>query len=477
MKISLRKILLISLITFIFIIFCFNAEKIYSNISDRVFKTMSAILDIFIKPEPYKMEIITTDDGLEYCISRDSTIFITNIQDVPNVIIPEYIDGIKVVKLGCYEGSLIDKKLDRQDAYLIYNNTTEHLTIQHEFTSEIYKDFIQTHYYVNFTNLETLTYIDYLYCNLSSAEEELIVPHYIGKKNGNVPNVILKKSDREYSLEEFQPKVILIPEYVTEIEKGVFDGLTDVVIKTSYESIPDGWEEGWNGECEVIWGEEIEYLSFYECIQETEDGFTYYYNPATDEGVYIFDVPSYKNVVIPEYINGKKVIELGNRYESYGYSSNLKLVTYYVEELTIQHEFSITENLSGTWWGDCVAFIGLKNLIFVDYLYCNLSMETNELIVPKYIGEDPNNYVEYHEPELKGYPNVILKKSDREYSLEEFQPKVIIIPEYVTEIESGVFDGLTDVVIKTSYKSIPEGWEEGWNGNCEVIWGVDLELE
>ena len=38
-------------------------------------------------------------------------------------------------------------------------------------------------------------------------------------------------------------------------------------------------------------------------------------------------------------------------------------------------------------------------------------------------------------------------------------------------------DGLEDVVIKTSYESIPEGWEEGWNGNCKVIWGVDLELE
>ena len=476
MKISLRKILLISLITFIFIIFCFNAKKIYSDISDRVFKTMSAILDIFIKPEPYKMEIITTDDGLEYCISRDSTIFITNIQDVTNVIIPEYIDGIKVVKLGCYEGSLIDKKLDRQDAYLIYNDTTEHLTIQHEFTSEIYKDFIQTHYYVNFTNLETLTYIDYLYCNLSSAEEELIVPHYIGKKNGNVPNVILKKSDREYSLDEFKPKVILIPEYVTEIEKGVFDGLTDVVIKTSYESIPDGWEEGWNGECEVIWGEEIEYLSFYDCVNTTEDGTQYYYNSITGEGVYIFAFPlrthikgdirvvDLEDIIIPEYINGKKVVELGNRYAVNGYGTHYEVGTSNCKNLTVQHEFYITPNLCGKNEADYVSFPCLENLIFIDYLYCNLSSTKEELIVPHYIGIKTENI-----------PNVTLKKSDREYSLEEFKPKVIIIPEYVTEIESGVFDGLEDVVIKTSYESIPEGWEEGWNGNCEVIWGVTIE--
>ena len=114
----------------------------------------------------------------------------------------------------------------------------------------------------------------------------------------------------------------------------------------------------------------------------------------------------------------------------------------------------------------------MKNLIFIDFLYCNLTKETNELIVPAYIGYDPKNT-----PKFKGYPSVILKKSDREYSLENFKPKVIIIPEYVTIIEKGVFDGLEDVVIKTSYESIPEGWEEGWNGDCEVIWGVDLELE
>ncbi len=67
-------------------------------------------------------------------------------------------------------------------------------------------------------------------------------------------------------------------------------------------------------------------------------------------------------------------------------------------------------------------------------------------------------------------PIVELRKSDREYSLENFKPKVIVIPEYVTVIEAGVFDGLTDVVIKTAYKSQPEGWEDGWNGDCEVIW-------
>ena len=47
----------------------------------------------------------------------------------------------------------------------------------------------------------------------------------------------------------------------------------------------------------------------------------------------------------------------------------------------------------------------MKNLIFIDFLYCNLTKETNELIVPAYIGYDPKNT-----PKFKGYPSVILKK-------------------------------------------------------------------
>ena len=54
--------------------------------------------------------------------------------------------------------------------------------------------------------------------------------------------------------DDFKPKVIVIPGYVKVIEKGVFDALTDVTIKTSFESKPEGWEDGWNGDCEVIWG-------------------------------------------------------------------------------------------------------------------------------------------------------------------------------------------------------------------------------
>ncbi len=38
----------------------------------------------------------------------------------------------------------------------------------------------------------------------------------------------------------------------------MFIGLSDVTIKTAYDSKPDGWQDGWNGNCEVVWGEKFD---------------------------------------------------------------------------------------------------------------------------------------------------------------------------------------------------------------------------
>lgn len=65
-----------------------------------------------------------------------------------------------------------------------------------------------------------------------------------------------------------------------------------------------------------------------------------------------------------------------------------------------------------------------------------------------------------------------IRKNIKVIDLNEIVGNVIKIPEYVTVIETGVFDGLTDVVIQTEYESKPDEWEEGWNGNCPVEWGV-----
>jgi len=204
----------------------------------------------------------TTDDGFIYYYNDGSKdgVYILDIPDVEELTIPEYIDGKRVVELGH-----LRMETGYLKNYCVVGTNTKKLTIQHQF--DIRYD--QTINYVDFPNLTNLTFIDFLYCNQSYSGNDLLVPHYIGKRNSNVPTVELRKSDREYSLENFKAKVIIIPDYVETIEAGVFDGLTDVTIKTSYETKPEGWADGWNGNCEVVWGEEITYLYYYDWIKTT----------------------------------------------------------------------------------------------------------------------------------------------------------------------------------------------------------------
>jgi hypothetical protein len=138
--------------------------------------------------------------------------------------------------------------------YLIVGTNTKLLTIQHQF---YIRNKAPVKYFVDFPNLTKLIFMDFLYCNIIATQEEITVPYYIGKQNSNIPSVELRKSGRDFSVENFKPKVIFIPGYVKIIEKDVFSGLTNVTIKTSYGSQPEGWEGGWNGTCEVICGAEI----------------------------------------------------------------------------------------------------------------------------------------------------------------------------------------------------------------------------
>lgn len=200
---------------------------------------------------------------------------------------------------------------------------------------------------------------------------------------------------------------------------------------------------------------------FEDWCKTTEDGFEYYYNEGSQKGAYILQIPDTEELVIPEYVDGKKVVELGHCEMGIGYMNDYIITGYNTKKLTIQHQFFIRGDRAPVKY--YVDFPSLTNLIFIDFLYCNQSYSENELTVPYYIGTRSSNV-----------PTVELKKSDREYSLEDFKAKKIIIPDYVETIEAGVFDGLTDVTIKTSYETKPKGWADGWNGNCEVVWGVEL---
>ncbi len=44
---------------------------------------------------------------------------------------------------------------------------------------------------------------------------------------------------------------------VTVIEKGAFDGIENVTIKTPYQTKPEGWAEGWNSDLSVEWEVEL----------------------------------------------------------------------------------------------------------------------------------------------------------------------------------------------------------------------------
>ena len=393
--------------------------------------------------EKNKEYYFTTDDGITYYVPssrlfNSSSASVVQIEDKEDIFIPEYVDGHYV------------KVLAKSDS-VIRNYNTKRITIGHEI--KLYNGSFKfgDYYSIFFPNLDKITYLDYVYCNLSSIEEELTILWYLGEPTKEKAEVILKKTGREYTCDNFKPKVINIPEYVTIIEKGVFDNLKNVIIKTSYEEKPEGWEEGWNGDCEIIWGEEI-------------DVSTTYYSGVTEEGIEYttnFDIVHIRmfwdigldkqQYEIPEYIDGFDVITIMEfpRGLKYGYE---KLI--YPRVLIVKHSVEIIEKY--------ISNPFFEKIIYVDYLNCV------KLYGRSVVSLNGDNH---------DYPTIELRNSHNEHNMEMLWVKEIIILDNVTVIESGVFSGLANVVIKTSHKEKPEEWEEGWNGDCEVIWGVEFEIK
>jgi hypothetical protein len=194
----------------------------------------------------------TTEDGFKYYYNDNSknSATIVGIPDVEELCIPEYIDGKNVQQLGLRNGGMFDKD------YKIDGKNVKEIYIQHSF---VLASNGSGGWMVSFPNLEVLTFIDFPYCKLYYSDESVVVPYYIGTKETNIPIVELKKSNRILNLSNFKANTIVIPEYVEKIDSGVFDGLTDVIIKTSYEAKPEGWQDGWNGNCPVEWGFQINY--------------------------------------------------------------------------------------------------------------------------------------------------------------------------------------------------------------------------
>ncbi len=213
------------------------------------------------------------------------------------------------------------------------------------------------------------------------------------------------------------------------------------------------------GSCASVACDEIEFRlpTFEEKCVTTEDGFTYYIDK--DIGLCIIDIPDAEEVTIPETIDGDKVVQFGYKDIGLGYSNE-----YYVDfsmcKKVVINSYIIGKYVYGSY--------KIETLVFNNYPYVGMKdAENGELTVPIKINanyEKPSTIVE-------------LRKTKEREVVNSLDFDTIIIPEYVSIIEDGVFDGLESVKIKTSYASQPDGWEEGWNGTCIVEWGANIEAQ
>ena len=197
-----------------------------------------------IKPKTFEDKCKTSADGFVYYVDRSIGLCIIELPKTEEVVIPEYIDGIRVAQLGYEEIGIM-----YSETHVVDGSHVKKLTIQHP----------MVYYSVDFSYLETLVYVDYLYCvsNLKGKGGLKISNKPEAVKYGIDTKVELRVSNREYSLEGWEIEYIKLAKYVEVIEKGVFDKLTNVSLETSYSEKPSGWEEGWNGNNPVIWNSKV----------------------------------------------------------------------------------------------------------------------------------------------------------------------------------------------------------------------------
>lgn len=190
----------------------------------------------------------TTEDGFSYYVDDEIGLCIMAFPLKEEITIPEYIDGMRVVQLGCQT----EPSLGHDGKYGV-SSSVKKLTIQHKMS-----------FFCNdFPQLETITFVDcwYEYADILSREKNtLTVYTWNYTRSGRVPihpNVELVKGNKEVNLHTLDVSTIEIRNCVTRIDAGLFNGLENVTIKTSLVSKPEGWAEDWNGSCEIEWNAAI----------------------------------------------------------------------------------------------------------------------------------------------------------------------------------------------------------------------------
>ena len=239
-------------------------------------------------------ELKQTEDGLQYTICNyngEKYISIVKflIKDyVDELVIPEYIDGIKVKNI-CYdafEGSKIKKliisdnvELDRE--CFLYSTINE-LVLPN-----------------TLTKLEEYTF-DYI-----NSLQELIIPN-------SVTEIETSAIMNCYDL-----KKIYIPASVSSIKNSFVLNCDKVKIYCELETKPSGWANNWNNNIPVIWSDNSSNELIYE-------NFSYKINSVFDIIIYNYYGKD-EQVVIPTEINGLIVKEIKD-YCFYG-NSEIKEVT------------------------------------------------------------------------------------------------------------------------------------------------------
>lgn len=199
---------------------------------------------------------------------------------------------------------------------------------------------------------------------------------------------------------------------------------------------------------------------FEDCCVTTEDGFTYYVDP--EIGLCLLSAPQVEELTIPEYIDGRKVVQLGYNYVGLHTSKKYCFDVRNTKIITIKQRV------------DCyrVNFSGVNTVIYYNPTNNIHISKDGNLLIDNVLRNSKEGYFNVGFLSLK---EIILKKDDNSCDFNG-DIKEVLISEYVTVIDSGVFDGLDGVTIKTSHESKPDGWEEGWNGNCPVEWGAEIQL-
>ena len=196
---------------------------------------------ISLKTQTFKEKCKMTEDGFEYYKDKDIGICIISLpKGKEEVVIPQYIEGEEVKQIGYLDTGLMYRR-----EYYVELGDVKHMTIQHYF---------ETPYVYGWSGLASLTYVDWPFWEPSNEFSGTAVRFWAGYKEEITTVVRLKTSGKIFNVKKFPFKTIYLEEFVKEIDKGVFFGLSDVTIETAYDSKPDGWQDGWNGNCEVVWG-------------------------------------------------------------------------------------------------------------------------------------------------------------------------------------------------------------------------------